>query len=98
MVPGLGQFTEAIGAAFALPVGAISQPVKTDQAIYVERVDKRVTADSASWAAQKQAQRAVRLQQLRQQKVQMFLQDLRKSAKIDDRRKKINAAIRQQQA
>jgi peptidyl-prolyl cis-trans isomerase D len=98
MVPGLGQFNEAIGAAFALPVGAVSQPVKTDQAIYVERVDKRVVADSASWAAQKQAQRAVRLQQLRQQKVQMFLQDLRKSAKIDDRRKKINAAVRQQQA
>ena len=28
-VPGLGQFTEAIGAAFALPVGAVSQPVKS---------------------------------------------------------------------
>jgi peptidyl-prolyl cis-trans isomerase D len=98
MVPGLGQFTEAVGAAFALPVSAVSAPIKTTQGVFVERVDKRVTADSAAWAAQKAAQRATRLQQLRQQRVQMFLQDLRKSAKIDDRRKQINAAQRSQQA
>ena len=53
MVPGLGQFTEPIGAAFALPVGAVSQPVKSDDGVYVLRVDKRVVADSAAWVAQK---------------------------------------------
>jgi len=98
LVPGLGQFTEPIGAAFALPVGAVSAPVKSTQGVYVLRVDKRTLADSVAWAAQKQAQRAVRLNQLRQQKVQMFMQDLRKAAKVDDRRKEINAATRQQQA
>jgi peptidyl-prolyl cis-trans isomerase D len=98
LVPGLGQFTEPIGAAFALPVGAVSAPVKSTQGVYVLRVDKRTLADSAAWAVQKQAQRAVRLNQLRQQKVQMFMQDLRKAAKVDDRRKEINAATRQQQA
>lgn len=98
MVPGLGQFTEAIGAAFALPTGAISQPVKTDNGVYVERVDKRIVADSAAWAAQKDVQKTMRLQQLRQQRIQMFLQDLRKSAKVDDRRKSINAAARRQEA
>jgi peptidyl-prolyl cis-trans isomerase D len=98
LVPGLGQFTEPIGAAFALPVGAVSAPVKSTQGVYVLRVDKRTLADSAAWATQKQAQRAIRLNQLRQQKVQMFMQDLRKAAKIDDRRKEINAATRQQQA
>jgi peptidyl-prolyl cis-trans isomerase D len=97
-VPGLGQFNEAIGAAFAIPVGAVSQPVKTDNGVFVLRVDKRVTADSAAWAAQEQVQKTVRLQQLRQQRIQMFLQDLRKSAKIDDRRKQINAAARRQEA
>jgi peptidyl-prolyl cis-trans isomerase D len=98
LVPGLGQFNEPIGAAFALPVGVASSPVKSTSGVYVLRVDKRTNADSAAWAAQKIAQRAVRLNQLRQQKIQMFMQDLRKSAKVDDRRKQINAATRRQEA
>ncbi|HSQ30985.1 MAG TPA: peptidyl-prolyl cis-trans isomerase [Gemmatimonadaceae bacterium] len=97
-VPTLGQFTEAIGAAFALPVGAVSQPVRTSSAADVLRVDKRVVADSSAWAAQKEAQKTARMQQLREQRVQMFLQDLRKAAKVVDRRKEINAALRRQQA
>jgi len=98
LVPGLGQFTEPIGAAFALPVAAVSQPIKATNGVYVIRVDKRILADSSAWAAQKQAQRQTRLQQLRQQQIQMFLQDLRKAAKVDDRRKKINAATRRTEA
>jgi peptidyl-prolyl cis-trans isomerase D len=97
-VPGLGQFNEAIGAAFGLPVGAVSQPVRTAEGAFVLRVDKRVVADSAAWAKQKDAQKAARLQQLRQQRIQMYLQDIRKAAKIDDRRKAINAAARRQEA
>lgn len=97
VVPGLGQFTEAVGAAFALPVGAVSRPVRTSNAADVIRVDKRVVADSSAWAAQKAAQKAARLQQLRDQAVQMYLQDLRKSAKIEDRRRDINASLRRQQ-
>ena len=98
MVPGLGQFTQAVGAAFALPVGAVSQPVKTSEAAYVLRVDKRVVADSAAWEKQKAAQRDLRLNQLRQQRIQMFMADLRKAAKIEDHRKEINSAMRRQQA
>jgi peptidyl-prolyl cis-trans isomerase D len=94
MVPGLGQFSEPIGAAFALPVAAVSQPVRSNDGVFVLRVDRRIPADSAAWTAQKAAQRQTRLQQLRQQRVQMFLQDLRKAAKVDDRRKQINAAAR----
>ncbi len=94
IVPGLGQFTEAVGAAFGLPTGAVSAPVKTAEGVYVLRVDKRISADSAAWAAQREAQKSARLQQLRQQKIQMFLQDIRKAAKVDDRRKAINAATR----
>lgn len=94
IVPGLGQFTEPIGAAFGIPTGAVSAPVKSTDAVYVLRVDKRVLADSAAWVKQKVVQKATRLQQLRQQRIQMFLQDIRKSAKVDDRRKQINAATR----
>ena len=98
LVPGLGQFNEAIGAAFKLPVGAVSQPVKTEGAAVVLRVDKRVASDSSAWAAQKQAQRTARLQQLRDQRIQIYMSDLRKSAKVDDRRKQINASVRRQEA
>lgn len=91
-VPGIGQFNEAIGAAFGLPVQAVSAPVKTSDAVFVLRVDKRVQADSAAWVKQIAQQRQTRMQQLQQQRVQMFMQDVRQSAKVDDRRKQILAA------
>jgi peptidyl-prolyl cis-trans isomerase D len=94
MVPGLGQFSEPVGAAFALPTGAVSQPIKSTDGVYVLRVDSRRMSDSTAWAAQRDAQRATRLQQLREQKIRMYLIDLRQAAKIDDHRKQINAAMR----
>jgi peptidyl-prolyl cis-trans isomerase D len=97
-VAGVGQFNAAIGAAFGLPVGAVSAPVRTDDALFVERVDKRVQADSAAWLKQVDQQRQVRLQQLQQQRWQLFLQDLHDSAKIDDRRQQLNAAARRGEA
>ena len=60
------------------------------------RVDKRTSADSAAWLAQKAVQKQQRLQGQQQQAIQGYLQDLRQSAKIDDRRKAINAAVRRQ--
>ena len=98
MAPGLGQFTEPVGAAFALPTGAVSQPVKGTDGVYVLRVDRRVVADSAAWTAQKDVQRTARLKQLREQKIEMFLLDMRKAAKVDDRRKRINASMRRTDA
>ena len=95
-VPGLGQVNQAIGAAFGLPAGTVSAPVRTDDAIFVLRVDRRVNADSTAWLAQKSTQRQQRLMGMRQQAVQLYMQDLRESAKVDDRRKAINAATRRQ--
>jgi len=97
-VPGLGQINEAIGAAFGLPVGAVSAPIRTEDAVFVLRVDKRTNADSAAWLAQKAVQKQQRAQGVQQQAIQMYLQDLRQSAKVDDRRKAINAAVRRQSA
>jgi peptidyl-prolyl cis-trans isomerase D len=92
---GIGRLNEAIGAAFSLPVGVVSAPIKTYDAIFVERVDSRVVADSATWAKQKDAQRAQVLTQLRQQRVREFLTNLRLNANIVDRRKEVEAANRQ---
>jgi peptidyl-prolyl cis-trans isomerase D len=93
-VAGLGQLSRASGAAFGLPVAAVSAPVRTDEAIFVIRADRRVNADRAKWEAQRTAQRQRQLQELRQQVVQQFMQDLRRSAKVEDHRARINAAAR----
>jgi parvulin-like peptidyl-prolyl isomerase len=71
----------------------VSAPVKTSDAVFVLRVDKRVQADSAAWVKQIPQQRQLRMQQLQQQRVQMFLQDVRQSAKVDDHRKQILASM-----
>jgi peptidyl-prolyl cis-trans isomerase D len=93
-VMSLGVISEAMGAAFSLPLGAVSQPIKTELAVYVMRVDKRVESDVKAFDAQKETQRQQVTRGVREQRVRMFLDNLRKSAKIDDNRKKIQASTR----
>jgi peptidyl-prolyl cis-trans isomerase D len=91
---GMGRLNEAIGAAFSLPVGTVSAPIRTHDAIFIERVNQRVVADSASWEKQKGVQRAQVTNQLRQARVREFLQNLRESADVVDRRKEVESANR----
>jgi peptidyl-prolyl cis-trans isomerase D len=91
---GIGRLNEAIGAAFALPQAAVSAPVRTHDAIFIERVDRRIFADSATWEKQKDVQRVQLASQIRQQRIREFLTNLRESAKIEDKRKEIEAANR----
>ena len=91
-----GSLGEAVGAAFALPAGTLSTPIRQDDGVFVMRVDARKPAERAPFEAQKNDLRARRLQQMRQQRLQMFMDDLRKSAKLTDKRKDINAQIRRQ--
>jgi peptidyl-prolyl cis-trans isomerase D len=95
-VPLLGQFNQAVGAAFALPVKAVSAPVRTDDGVFVMRVDRRVEANRQAFEAQKAEQRRQITQALRSERVRDFLDDLRKSADLDDNRRKIFAATRRQ--
>ena len=92
----MGVLGEAAGAAFSLPVNTVSAPVRQNDGVYVLRVDARKPADRAAFEAQRNDLRARRLQQLRQQRVQMFMEDLRKTAKVNDKRKDINAQLRRQ--
>jgi peptidyl-prolyl cis-trans isomerase D len=91
-----GSLGEAIGAAFALPVNTVSLPIRQRDAVFVIRVDARKAADRVAFEAEKAALRSRRLQQLRSQRLQMYLDDLRKTARIDDHRKDVNAAMRRQ--
>ncbi len=95
-VPGLGRFNEAIGAAFTLPVGQVSAPIVTDQGTFLLRVDRRVQADSAAWVAQRDVQRREAISAIQNLRVRTFLAEIRKSAKVDDRRKQLNASARAQ--
>ena len=92
-----GSIGEALGAAFALPVNTISVPIRQEDGVFVLRVDARKPADRVAFEAKKNELRAQRLQQLKQQRLQAYFADLRKSAKIDDRRKEINARARRQE-
>ena len=95
-VSAFGTVGEALGAAFALPVGAVSVPIRERDAVYVLRVDARKPADRVAFEAKKKDLRAARIQQIRQQRLQAYFEDLRKSAKIDDRRKEITAQLKRQ--
>src|SRR3954462_5895589 len=93
-VPELAQAPEAVGAAFALPVNTVSAPIRGTGGGVVERVDRRVPASRATFDAQKAGLRQQAMQQLRQQRVREFLTNLRAVAKIDERRKQVEASTR----
>jgi peptidyl-prolyl cis-trans isomerase D len=93
-VPELAQLPEAVGAAFTLPLDVVSAPIKAEAGVVVERVDGRVPASRTAFEAQKEALRQQELQQLRQQRVRDFLANLRAVAKINDRRKQVEASAR----
>ncbi len=94
-VNGLGYYNEAVGTAFAAPVGSLAM-AKTSEAVVVMRVDARTEISRAEFEAQKAMQRDRTVRALREQKVRIFLENLRREAKIVDRRTEINAALRRQ--
>ena len=96
-VPGLPQYSRVIGAAFGVPVGAVSAPIKDVSGVYVLRVERRVNADRAAFEKEIANLRRQRVQAMKQQRLRLFLEDLRKSAKVDDHRKDINATARRQE-
>jgi peptidyl-prolyl cis-trans isomerase D len=91
---GIGRLNEAIGAAFSLPIGVVSAPIRTHDAIFIERVNRRVLTDSLAWDKQKPVQRAQVTDQFRQQRIRDFLKNLRESAKVEDKRKEVELANR----
>lgn len=91
---GVGRLNEAIGAAFTLPIGAVSAPLRTLDGVFIIQVLRRTLADRQEFERQKTAIRADEIGALRQQRIQQFLGNLRDNAKVVDRRKQIAAAQR----
>ena len=97
-VPQLGQFSQAIGASFTVPIGQISGGFKTADGMAVIRVESRTEANKTAFETQKAQQKAQLEQSLRQLRVQRYLQNLRESEKIQDNRVKVQSALRRQSA
>jgi peptidyl-prolyl cis-trans isomerase D len=93
-LPEIGRYNQAIGAAFSLPIGVVSAPIRTPDAVVIERVDARKLADRGAFDAQKVAQRAQLENLLRRKRVQDFVANLRAEAKIVNNQKKIEQAAR----
>ncbi|HEX9085123.1 MAG TPA: peptidyl-prolyl cis-trans isomerase [Gemmatimonadaceae bacterium] len=90
----LAQAPEAVGAAFTLPLHTVGEPIRSIGEVVVERVDNRIPASRAAFETQKESLRAQALQQLRQSRVREFLTNLRAVAKVDDKRKQVEASSR----
>ena len=85
-VPGLGRDPEVVGAAFGLPVGQVSEPIKTPRGWVILRVDERPDVDWAEFDKQKDQLRQTLLTQKQNQFYSAWLGDIRKKAKIEDYR------------
>lgn len=87
--PAFGQANAAVGAAFGVPVGRVSGVVKTSAGLFLVRPVARTEADRKAWEAQKDQQRAVAMANLQQSAVSRWMESLRKSAKVEDRRREV---------
>ena len=88
-VPGLGAVSAPIGVAFGLTQGAVSDPVKTRDNVFVIQKIAHTPADSTTWLAQKDAQRRQLIQTQQQRRLDEWMAGLRASAKIVDRRDEV---------
>ena len=88
-VPVLGQRNAAIGAAFGLAIGNVSDPIPTQQNVFVMEKLDQTPADSTLWMAQKQNQRQALTGLIQQQRLQDWIQGLRTAARIIDRREEV---------
>jgi peptidyl-prolyl cis-trans isomerase D len=87
--PVFGQASAAVGAAFGTPVGQVSQVAEAQAGLFLVRPTSRTESDREEFEAQKEQIRAGATFQLQQQQAARFLQDLRESADIVDRRNQV---------
>jgi peptidyl-prolyl cis-trans isomerase D len=92
-VPGLGARNAAVGAAFGTPDGGIGGPVRVQNRVVLLRVEGRIEADREAWEEQKEEQRARRVQEVRQDRLERWLDGLRETVRIVDRRAEYYRAV-----
>lgn len=88
-VPGLGQANAAIGTAFGLNPGQISNVVEANGVLFIIQTLQKTPANRQEFDQQKNFERARMSQALADQRWQQFLVALKQSAKIVDNRDKV---------
>lgn len=89
-VAGLGRDTEAVGAAFGAPIGAMSGPYDAGDHLVVLRVDRRTEADGQLFAVMKGQVKAQLAQQIAQQRMTQWMEAVRSEAEVVDHRGRLN--------
>lgn len=97
-VPGLGRFNAAIGTAFGLRQGQVSELVEAEGRLFLIELVRRETPDRTAWQAQLPQLRGRVIQSLADQRWQQYLEGLRKNAKVVDRRAEQSRAAQAAQA
>jgi len=85
-VPGLGRDPDVLAAAFKLPVGQVSDPIRSPRGWVLLRVDEHTPLDWSGFDAKKELLRQRSLASKGNQLMTEFLQELRAKAKIVDYR------------
>jgi parvulin-like peptidyl-prolyl isomerase len=92
-VAGLGRDTEAVGAAFGMPVGNVEGPFDAGDAVVILRVDKRIEANILLFETMKEQLRAQLMLQAGQTNPAQWLAGLRERADVVDRRDRLNRQV-----
>jgi len=96
--PGLGIRNPAVGAAFGMDVGGISDPVVWNNTVFLVQTLEKIPADSAAFEEAKDTQRARLTFTVQQQRLEQWVDGLREAARIVDRRDQVFQANRASQA
>ena len=89
---------QVIGAAFGLKQGEHSQPLDTEEGIYLLEVLEHTAADSAEFARQVDELRLTALRQERQNRIRSYMTSLRAQAEVKDYRGDIYRTTAQAEA
>ena len=95
-VPGLGRHNAAVGTAFGLEVGEVSDAVEANRNAYVIERTGSEAADSVAWLEQVDVQRAQAVGAIQQQRLTQWIEALRANANIVDRREQVLAPAEDQ--
>jgi parvulin-like peptidyl-prolyl isomerase len=72
-----------------LEVGQISDPVVSDNTVYLIQLQELTPADSTAWEEQKELQRARAVFTVQQRRLEQWIEGLREAADIVDRRDEV---------
>ena len=91
-VPGMGRANAAVGAAFGMKPGQVSDVIVAENMLFIVQVLAKKEANRQEFEAQKTQQRERTTPALAEQRWNMFLAALRENAKIEDKRAELRQA------